>query len=357
MNILYYHNNCGSKIYRAFYPAKFISRKTEHQTRLRDPHDGIHSVDLEWADVVVLEMITDGKAFDVFDRRKQSTKPVAYIYEIDDLMHEINPNNPASDEWSVSTQKCFEKMMQYCDGMTVTTDYLKEYYSGFNDSIAVIPNSLDFDVWGRGYVPNRSKVLRIGWAGGISHRDDLMMVKPAIKRILEKYPNTKFVHVGYGGSGSQDPISEVVYGTDLFEDIDPRRRELGMSTWPEDWPRRLGTLGFDIGIAPVTDDSWNWAKSNLKYLEYASFGVPCVASGGETLTKLPYSYTIKEGEDGLLAATEDEWVGKLSALIESAELRRKIGESGRQKAQKLYNMDKNYILWLNYYEDVYKNLK
>jgi glycosyltransferase involved in cell wall biosynthesis len=358
MNILMFHNNCGSKLYRIYYPAKYIKNNTNHTVVVKDPAKGMHYDDLEWADVIVLEMLSDMKGCELFERRKKSDKPVAFIYELDDLMHNINPSNPAADEWNPKTEEAFDRTIELCDGMTVTTEYLKDYYGKKfpHLKIAVCPNSLDMDTWGRIKPPRMAGQIRLGWAGGISHKDDLMMVKPAIKKVLAKYPHVKFVHVGYGGSSAYDPINKYIYGDDLFTDIPVEQRELGVSSTPENWPNRLGTLGFDIGIAPITNDPWNHAKSNLKYLEYGCYGIPSVCSGGKGLTKLPYSYTIEQGVDGFLAETEDDWVKYLSKLIEDKELRNKIGANAQYKVGTQYNMTLNWVLWRDFYEDIYKKV-
>ncbi|MCA1698705.1 MAG: glycosyltransferase family 1 protein, partial [Actinobacteria bacterium] len=43
--------------------------------------------------------------------------------------------------------------------------------------------------------------------------------------------------------------------------------------------------------------------------------------------------------NGYLAAGEDEWVEKLSALIDSGELRRSVGSTARQTVLERYSVD------------------
>ena len=38
---------------------------------------------------------------------------------------------------------------------------------------------------------------------------------------------------------------------------------------------------------------------------------------------------VQDGQNGLLATTTEEWVEKLSLLIENPEMRRRMGEAGR----------------------------
>ena len=53
------------------------------------------------------------------------------------------------------------------------------------------------------------------------------------------------------------------------------------------------------------------------------------------------SEIIKDGENGFLAGTTEEWVEKLSILIDSAELRNKFAINGRKEVENKYSIDAN----------------
>jgi hypothetical protein len=72
------------------------------------------------------------------------------------------------------------------------------------------------------------------------------------------------------------------------------------------WPSKSKSLGLDIGIAPLIDDVFNTGKSAIKYFEYSSNLVPGVYS--DTVV---YHDTVQHGITGLLAKTQDEWLGYL----------------------------------------------
>jgi len=76
---------------------------------------------------------------------------------------------------------------------------------------------------------------------------------------------------------------------------------------------------------PLPDDEWSKGKCGLKGLVYMSIGIPSVMSPVGVNTQI-----IRHGENGFLAGTEAEWFEILSLLIESPELRKQIGSSGRQ---------------------------
>jgi glycosyltransferase involved in cell wall biosynthesis len=81
---------------------------------------------------------------------------------------------------------------------------------------------------------------------------------------------------------------------------------------------------LDIGIMPLPDNIWTRGKCGCKALQYMALGIPCVCSPVGVNTEI-----IKDGENGCLASTEDEWIAKLTALLRSQELREKLGLAGR----------------------------
>ena len=57
---------------------------------------------------------------------------------------------------------------------------------------------------------------------------------------------------------------------------------------------------------------------------------------------------ITDGVNGFLASATDEWVNKLSTLIESAELRGEMGGKGRKTVVEQYSVEAIKHLYLKY---------
>jgi glycosyltransferase involved in cell wall biosynthesis len=70
----------------------------------------------------------------------------------------------------------------------------------------------------------------------------------------------------------------------------------------------------------------------MKGLLSMSTGVPVVASPVGMSASL-----IQDGENGFLAASEDEWYRKLRALALDADLRTRIGMAGRATVEREYD--------------------
>jgi len=104
---------------------------------------------------------------------------------------------------------------------------------------------------------------------------------------------------------------------------------------------------FNIGIMPLTDDAWTRGKAGYKLLQYMSMGIPAVASSVGFNKEI-----VKDGVNGFLATTKEEWVKKLSLLIENEELRKKMGKEARATIEKNYALDKAEEKLFNIFENI-----
>src|SRR5262249_21634677 len=83
---------------------------------------------------------------------------------------------------------------------------------------------------------------------------------------------------------------------------------------------------------PLPNDPWTRLRSHLKVRQYMGLGIPCVGSPVGIMGEL-----IDDGKNGFLAHDEDEWVAKLTRLLDDAALRRKIGAAGRATIVERYS--------------------
>jgi len=209
------------------------------------------------------------------------------------------------------------------DAMIVSTPYLKEVYSEFNPNIYVIPNSLDFRIWDNLKHRRNTDFIRIGWAGGKTHEEDLRIVEPIVRKTLERHTNVRFSFVC--------GVPKFFRGIDRVETIDEGVRI-------DRYPQFLASRSFDIGLAPLVDNAFNRGKSNLRWLEYAGLKVPCVASNVGH-----FAETITQDHDGILCENqnEGEWLEALEWLISDEKERRRMGKAANQTARRKFNVEAN----------------
>lgn len=228
------------------------------------------------------------------------------------------------------------------DLLIVTTEELREAYLPFNKNIKVLQNNIEqvfperdiqveqVDAAGRlqieskfglvtvpGYfyeTPEKfGRVLRVGYTGTETHRHDFdTTVKNAWNRIVKKYASNKwFIYIG------DSYFAETSYYTENA------RKIVIPSAAYETY--RLNIRNLDIGIAPLAPTPFNMSKSDLKVMEYAAWGIPCVAPDYIT-----YSRNWTHNENILLYKNEEEFAKYIEELLTNEPLRRKLGRNALQ---------------------------
>lgn len=272
------------------------------------------------------------------------------VVDIDDNFLEVDKKNPALKKQNRGKLDTTNKVamlgtiLSFADAITVSTlplkERLEEHFMTVHKikvPIFVVPNYNDAKDWN--FTPVPKKGLVIGYMGGLSHRDDLDLVLPAIKTLLKKYP-----HIAFQLMGQMD-LKEAKKIFSKWPQSSRNRMFLMNATRTQaEFPKYLSEQPWDIGIAPLIDSPFNKSKSHIKWMEYAMYEIPTVAS-----PRYPYAKdilgkpTIENMETGVFAEN-DEWVEKLSVLIENEGLRRTIGADAKQAVLKNWQYDKKYIL-------------
>ena len=193
--------------------------------------------------------------------------------------------------------------------VVVGNEELAEYARRFNPRVTIVPITIDMQEYTpRIAAPSPTPV--IGWTGSYSTVPHLETVRNVLVK-LRKIRNFELK----------------VMGTEKFQ-------VEGVNTKAEQW-RAEREVPFlhecDIGIMPLPDDPWVKLRSHLKVRQFMSVSVPCVASPVGIMPEL-----IQDGVSGFLAASEQQWVERLSSLLDDAELRRRMGERARATMEEKY---------------------
>jgi SAM-dependent methyltransferase/GT2 family glycosyltransferase len=109
------------------------------------------------------------------------------VYTIDDLMTDMAKSNSLRTNIPANSQTRLKYALERCDRLVTSTDFLAERYRHFIADIRVVPNRLVGETW----LPLQShkrtgKKPRIGWAGGRTHLDDLLLLKETIEQTRER---------------------------------------------------------------------------------------------------------------------------------------------------------------------------
>ena len=183
-----------------------------------------------------------------------------------------------------------------------------------------ISSSIDTDR----FIPNNQysndKKVTIGWTGTSSTRPYLDLLRPVFIK-LKQQRDFKLIVIGNFEYDFPEMDLEVIQWSATKEVEDLQK--------------------LDIGVYPLPIDDWVMGKSGLKAIQYMSFGLPCVATDISTVQQF-----VVNGENGFLVRTDDEWLARLTELIDSPSLRKKIGENARQTVLERFskNVVKNQYL-------------
>lgn len=264
----------------------------------------------------------------VMARARESGKHV--VMDLDDDLLSLPVSHPdVLKMYFAGSQLPMLTAMVQVKALTVTTPYLANLLEVYNTNTYVLPNYLNDTIW-RFNSPQIStkKKIRIIYMGGVTHTQDLKLLLPAIKILAIKYP---------------DQLEFIFYGAnlELTEPLPVTVTNLKSETYVyADFARVALSQPADIAIAPLEDNDFNRCKSNIKYLEYSAMGLPGVFSN-----VLPYSSVIKQGSNGFVAASTDDWVKAISRLIDDPILRLQIAKEAQGNVRKNWLMSDHAHLW------------
>ncbi len=290
-------------------------------------------------DAMVWQPVFYDQSLDFFNEIRQKYGKPTFI-ETDDNYVDVPVWNEAFHSFgpTASHRYITTESMSFADGMFVSTPHLKELYGKYNDNIHVIENSLDFKgdrtfVGWDSVSVRKHKGIRIGWIGGRSHFNDLMIVAPVLREILVKYPDVTLCLV----NSAIQPSCKALGIAYPFEGL-PNVHYADRSVQINRYAPFAASFGFDIGIAPLVDCNFNRSKSNLRWLEYSALKIPTVATDISH-----YSQTVRDGTDGLLVKNNDleAWKNRLELLIKNRAMREEMGRQAYKRVKKDFNIKAN----------------
>jgi glycosyltransferase involved in cell wall biosynthesis len=260
---------------------------------------------------------------------------ITSIFDVDDLVFEPESTDYVRvlQSFSEAERKQYDAgVVQYrrsliaCDRATATTNFLSRRIQAIGIPSDVIPNSLN-----RRQVEmanailanplNQRKEVRIGYfSGSNTHQTDFQACEAALLTVMERHSQVRFILVGLLDLGRQwDSLSDRIERHPFL----PYEQMLGL----------LSTI--DINLAPLElGNPYCESKSQLKIFEAGVVSVPTIATMIES-----YKEAITHGKDGMLAGNIEDWTSALEGLVQSPELRLRMGRLARERAMAQFGPD------------------
>jgi glycosyltransferase involved in cell wall biosynthesis len=302
----------------------------------------IHPETVEEADAVLIqrEFPENLEVYEQILRRARARrKPV--LYEIDDQLFEL-PEDHVDFHNHYYSPALFAMLRAVIEADVVTTSTapLRDYLQAFNTNVYLLPNYLDDQLWSL-RSPSQSPIARtenpervvIGYMGTDTHRPDLELITPLLRRLLERYGNRLGMRFW-----SAEPPAELRSYSQV--EWDP----LKLHDYKE-FAAYFSRQNCDLFIAPLVDSPFNRSKSAIKFLEYSTLGIPGVYS-----RTAPYEAVVKNGENGFLAGNDMEWEQRLVELIESPDLRARMGQQALQMVKNEWLLSDHAQEWAITYQ-------
>jgi glycosyltransferase involved in cell wall biosynthesis len=194
--------------------------------------------------------------------------------------------------------------------------FLAGFARGHTENVEILPTPIDTDRFrprteGTGEERHDEGVPVIGWIGNPTGIPYLDMLRPVFQRL----------------AGEVEFVVRVIGGRWECPGVRVESKAWSLRTEVAD------TQAIDIGIMPLRDTPWARGKCAFKLIQYMSCGKPVVASPVGMNPRV-----VRDGKQGYLAATEEEWVEKLGRLLRDPQLRETLGGQGRNLVESEYSV-------------------
>lgn len=237
------------------------------------------------------------------------------IYDFDDAV--MYKDGPASDRQHVRQRRRFAATAARADLLIAGNDYLCEEARACHRPTVMIPTPLDMTRYTSKVPENDAKgEVVLGWIGSRGTLKYLQEIAPALETLGERLPGVKLKIVA-----------------DDFFDLE--HLPVIKKTWSA--ADEIADLhSFDIGLMPLTDDVWTRGKCGFKLLQCMAVGLPVICSPVGANRQI-----VTDGVEGYWASSHAEWVEKIAALVNDADLARAMGRRGRAKVLQTYSLQAN----------------
>jgi len=239
------------------------------------------------------------------------------IYDLEDNLlagHGLKANFPNPFLRMLKSRGKAQYLIRRADYVITSSPFLNEACLKINDKRACtyISSSVDTDRFVPANRYSNDVMVTIGWTGTFSTSVYLDLLRPVFQE-LAKRRRFRLRVIGNFDYQLEGVELEVIRWTLESEVADLQ--------------------AIDIGVYPLPLEEWVTGKSGLKAIQYMAFGIPCVATDVGTTPML-----IRDGENGLLVRTADQWLSALERLLDDPELRRRLGQQAREDAVAKYSI-------------------
>ncbi|AIS02783.1 rhamnan synthesis F family protein [Lactococcus lactis] len=260
-------------------------------------------------------------------------KPV--FYDIDDLVYDtsytdqldyVKTLGKEEKEAYDSGVRSYGKLMELCDAFITSTTDLKNELLKLGKPVYLNRNLaseelISISEQAIAKTIKDKKKIKIGYfSGSITHNENFDLIRSAILKILKEFPQTELHLVGH---------------LTIPDEMKNYKKQLIVHDFL-DWTLLPSLVAeMDINLAPLVDNVFNRAKSEIKWLEAALVGVTTVASDIGSFSEI-----ITNETTGVLVA-DGMWYEQLKDLIDNKTKLEFLGNNAKRKVISTYKTTKH----------------
>jgi glycosyltransferase involved in cell wall biosynthesis len=189
-------------------------------------------------------------------------------------------------------------------------NFLSDYaYKSGARNIKILPTVVNLDLYSVAEKSLNQKPFVIGWIGSPYTAQYLSIILDVLKKLSKSYDIE--LHV----------VGAIIEHNGV---------KIKCFEWSESDESSL-IQNFDVGIMPLKNSPWEEGKCAYKLIQYMACGIPVIGSNVGA-----NKVVIRDGENGFLVSTEDEWLDSFKVLISEFEMRILMGSKGRKIVEENY---------------------
>ncbi len=242
-----------------------------------------------------------------------ASRSTPMIYDFDDAIwvHQISESNRRF-AFLKNVDKV-PRLVALAHTVFAGNPYLQNWARGYNGNVRVVPTTIDTEVYKPG--PRRSSgPVTIGWSGSVTTVEHFQTAIPALTKVKARLGDAVQFKVIGDAKYRYEPLGIVGEGWRADTEVAELQK-------------------IDVGLMPLPDTEWARGKCGLKGLQYMALGIPTLMSPVGVNCEI-----VRDGENGFLPRTEDEWVERLCELVQNATLRQRLGDAGRKTVVDEYSV-------------------
>lgn len=288
--------------------------------RISEPLRGLGILGHEWGhgpemtdwvldkhDTILTHMLHEERASEAWEKIARRNRH-RLIIDVDDDVWNFDPRTDSHKAWSRDMLLRLQNNIAMADVVTTPSVHLGNLLTDLNPNVKVLPNYVP--EWLLRHPMPRAPWFKLGYQGARQHAVDVQEIATDVHQFLSRHRKAS-IHIW----GELDPIGW------------PAGR-VHRTRWNASVPDYYRSLNMSVGIGPLADIPFNYAKSGIRAVEYAALGIPAM------LTDVPaYREFVTDGWTGWLVPMGEAWIERLEWAYNNRDQVNAMGVVARRNAQ------------------------